>query len=362
MPRPNRGPYLAPNRHGTYDIAWTENGRSRRRSTGTPDFREAQKHLARFLMQHDREAYRELVKTRILLVRDILGDPAAPDGEDYWHEHVLEKVVGRDTQRYAIQKLVAHFGDMEVRQVDPADVAAYVRRRRAGDLGKPSKDGTIARELSVLVAAVRHAVRARRVKADDAPRVELPPPSPPKDRWLTKEEATRLLEAARQAKGGDGRLPRVYRFIVLALMTASRRTAILELKKDQIDLENGLIRLNPAGRRQTKKRRPPVPISDELRPVLERMMSEASSAYLLDHPGSVRAAFDRAVARAGLEDVTPHTLRHTWATWAAQAGVDMWKIAGVLGDTLATVERTYAHHHPNYLRGAVNAIGLSVAA
>lgn len=39
----------------------------------------------------------------------------------------------------------------------------------------------------------------------------------------------------------------------------------------------------------------------------------------------------------------------------AQAGVDLWEIAGVLGDTLATVEKTYAHHHPDYLRRAINA-------
>lgn len=361
MPRPNKGPYLAPNRHGTYDIAWTENGRSRRRSTGTPDFREAQKALAQFLLATDREAHREFIRGQILLVREALGDPAAKTGADYWHEHVLEKVVGQDTQRYAIDKLTAHFGDLNAAAIQPLDIAAYVRKRREGRLGKPSKDGTIARELSVLNAALHHAVRARRLRSDDMPRIELPQASPPKDRWLTKEEASRLLEAARQAKAPKDKLSRVYRFIVLALFTASRKTAILELKRDQIDLENGLIRLNPAGRRQTKKRRPPVPIADELRPVLERMLQEATSDYLLDHPGSVRVAFEKAVKRAGLEDVTPHTLRHTWATWAAQSGVDMWKIAGVLGDTLATVERTYAHHHPAFLRGAVNAIGLSAA-
>jgi hypothetical protein len=39
----------------------------------------------------------------------------------------------------------------------------------------------------------------------------------------------------------------------------------------------------------------------------------------------------------------------------AQAGADLWDIAGILGDTLATVEKTYAHHHPDYLRKAANA-------
>jgi integrase len=52
--------------------------------------------------------------------------------------------------------------------------------------------------------------------------------------------------------------------------------------------------------------------------------------------------------------MTPHTLRHTWATLAARAGVDLYAIAGVLGDTLSTVEKNYLHHAPDHLRGAIN--------
>jgi integrase len=54
--------------------------------------------------------------------------------------------------------------------------------------------------------------------------------------------------------------------------------------------------------------------------------------------------------------VTPHTFRHTWATWAAQRGVPLFEIAGMLGDTMKTVEKNYAHHHPDHLRGAVNSM------
>ena len=60
------------------------------------------------------------------------------------------------------------------------------------------------------------------------------------------------------------------------------------------------------------------------------------------------------MVRAGLQGVTRHTLRHTWATWAAQHRVSMWDIAGVLGDTVETVTRNYAHHSPDDLRAAVN--------
>jgi integrase len=52
----------------------------------------------------------------------------------------------------------------------------------------------------------------------------------------------------------------------------------------------------------------------------------------------------------GLEGVvTPHTLRHTAATWLMQAGVDMWTAAGYLGMTVKTLERVYGHHHPGHM-------------
>ena len=60
--------------------------------------------------------------------------------------------------------------------------------------------------------------------------------------------------------------------------------------------------------------------------------------------------FTAAVEDAGLEGtVTPHTLRHTAATWLMQAGVDMWTAAGYLGMTVETLERVYGHHHPGHM-------------
>ncbi len=68
----------------------------------------------------------------------------------------------------------------------------------------------------------------------------------------------------------------------------------------------------------------------------------------------IRHSFARAVERAGLKDVTPHTLRHTRATWLMQAGVDPWPAAGHLGMTLKTLEKTYGHHHPDYQKDAAD--------
>jgi integrase len=72
---------------------------------------------------------------------------------------------------------------------------------------------------------------------------------------------------------------------------------------------------------------------------------------------SVKTGFKHAVDLAGLwGKVTPHTLRHTAATWLMQRGVPIWQAAGYLGMSAQMIERTYGHHHPDYMRGAAEAI------
>lgn len=380
MPRPNRGIQLERNKFGIIEMRWSENGRSKRSSTGSRDMAEAEKIRANFVLLEERE--RRSVADAPMMVGDAIGDPEIP-GKDYWTEHVNPNVVDKETAKYARTKLLAHFGHLAVRDITPDDVKDYVdrrskkpraewtdRARMLGPLGRPSVNHTISRELSVLNAAIQHQVRERRLDAKEAPFIKLPGTSQPRERWLTEAEADRLLVAAdkrhKYARADREHLPRVYLFIALALNTASRKTALLQMKWDQIDFVNNRIYLNPTGRAQTKKRRPTVPISKELRPLLERAWREAGGhtdpdgtkeTHVLKGGGSIRTAFTKAVKRAGLgEDVTPHVLRHTWGTWAAQAGKSMFEIAGVMGDTIKTVEKNYAHHHPDYLQDTVNDI------
>jgi integrase len=71
--------------------------------------------------------------------------------------------------------------------------------------------------------------------------------------------------------------------------------------------------------------------------------------------GDIKKGFAAACARAGLKGVTPHTLRHTCATWLMQAGVNKWEAAGFLGMSMETLERVYGHHHPDHLSEAASA-------
>lgn len=59
---------------------------------------------------------------------------------------------------------------------------------------------------------------------------------------------------------------------------------------------------------------------------------------------------------AGLDDVTPHVLRHTCAAWLLKEGVSFAETAAYLSDSEAMIRKVYGHHHPDWLKGAASAL------
>ena len=116
------------------------------------------------------------------------------------------------------------------------------------------------------------------------------------------------------------------------------------------------------GARETNKRQPPVRLPPRLLAHLRRWKERGIAAsHVVEWHGkpvrSVKTGFASAVALAKLPGrVTPHTLRHTAATWLMQGGAPIWEAAGFLGMSPEMVERVYGHHHPDHLGAAVAAI------
>jgi integrase len=145
----------------------------------------------------------------------------------------------------------------------------------------------------------------------------------------------------------------------MGLYTGQRKEALLSLRWAQVDLEAGRINFNPPRRRQTNKRRPHVPIAPRLLPHLHRARRRGTDlGFVINRDGGrlgdIKKGFAAACARAGLEGVSPHTLRHTAATWLMQGGVAIWQASGFLGMTPETLEKVYGHHHPDYLKDAAS--------
>lgn len=283
---------------------------------------------------------------------------------DYTQEH---KVAAADRRYYAVKSLDELLGDRMLSAIDIPACREYMARRH------PVKHSTVRRELGVLQAAANHALRWRRITAAEMPSIELPPSAEPKTLWLFDDELKRLRGAAT----GRAKL-----FIDLAYYTASRKGALEFLTWDRVDLAKRRIVLADPGGRSNKKRKPVVPMADELwhalachkRVTLHVDETENGARYMEPHESAVlgypvgadiRPAFDAAAKRADLEmlpardgrpagRLTPHVLRHTRATHLLQKGVAPYAVAALLGDTVQTVLRVYGHHCPNYLAEAIS--------
>lgn len=180
----------------------------------------------------------------------------------------------------------------------------------------------------------------------------MPPASAPRDRYLTKGEVDTLLAAIDT--------PHVRLFVILAVTTGARMSALLDLTWGRVDFERGIIDLNPPGRHKTNKRRTVVPMNRRARIALEEAYEARLSDFVIEHGGkqiaSVKKAIRMAAQRSGVE-CSPHVFRHTAAVWMAEADVPMSKIAQYLGHTNARMTETvYARFSPSYMRDASAAL------
>lgn len=356
------GPRLECAENGVWYVHWTDGRRTKRVSTRQKNLQAAKSFFAAWLIE-DRTADPET--TRAFTIAQLW--------KVYFEKHVERPGAPASTARFTWNNLAPHFGDRLVSEIDQDLVDAYLAKRTSGAIGGRAVGSTIRRELITLRACINWCAdpKRRMVAAGDIAPFDLPAEAAPRDRWLRHDETQKLLTAAASLRT-DGRLHRVEVFLWLALETAGRKTALLELTWDRVDFETGVVHLNVPGARTTKKRRADVPMSAALRPVLERAHAERRNARVLEHGGDVWPTLQIVVERAGLAPgkraprrngdkpkktgISPHVLRHTAATQMARAGVPLWKIAKVLGNSLVMVEKVYAKHCPDDLREAVDRI------
>lgn len=335
-------------------------------SAGKGDVPQANAALAEFINRTSRRNFRQGHPDQVLI-----ADVLAEYGETHGPTTERPEVIG-----LAIAKLAEFWTVKTVAAVRPAACVEYVGWRSAQKDGRSKsenartvKASTARRELVVLAAALTWCWKEG--KLDRQVPVRLPPQAEPRERHLTRREAARLLWGALgwDAKGRrhHARINRhLARFILLGLYTGTRHNAILKLQwlpntaGGRVDLDAGILHRRPAGIVESGKRRPSIPLPPRLMPHLRRWR-RLTVQYVIEwqgHPirSQERRAWRRARELAKLDTgVTPHTLRHTCATWLLQAGVSIYDVAGVLGCGEDVVRRTYGHHAQDHLRAAVGA-------
>jgi hypothetical protein len=256
------------------------------------------------------------------------------------YESVLESKGAGETQKICVQHLRKFFSKTRINQIDSQIIIDYCKARNVSD-------PTLRRELGALKAAIMQAHKDRKITLADIPHIDLPRPSEPKKTYLPEADEVDFYNRA-QEHGG-----RLALFVAIALDTAARKEAILDLTWDRVDLNAGTIDFRIPGQQLHNKRRTVVPINSRLLPILKAAHANKTTDYILTHAGSIRKSWETFIKQTPYE-ITPHDLRRSFASIAVSNGVSFEDVAEVLCDSVETVRRHYGHLDPRAKLRAVN--------
>lgn len=314
-------------------IKLSHNGRSISKSSKTSDRRKAERYENRLKVD--------------LWDQEKLG--AKPNYT--WEEAVLrwldEKAhkasIGEDVRNF--RWLNAHLEGVALADINREKVDQIMKARRT----KTVSNATVNRTLALLRAVLRAAERDWEWLGR-APTVRLLPEPKGRNRTLTRAEAERLL----------AELPEHLRLMTqFSLLTGARQRNVRELQWSQVDLDRGLAWIHPD---QAKARRGiALPLTDEAVTLLRGQQGQHPQHVFTYQGRPLRyirnTAWRSALRRAGLTGFRWHDLRHTWASWHAEAGTPMHVLRELGGWASDVMVKRYAHLSVGHLAGYVRSFG-----
>jgi integrase len=331
MAQQQNGVYRRPNSRFWWMDATLPNGKRVRKSTGTEHREEAEAYLAKIKLDAYREVHFGIKPQRT------------------WQEAVVRYLQVkaalrsyRDVKRICVH-LHPYLKDLTLNHINGDVIWSVVQ----GELKKGNKAATVNRYL----ATIRNLLRTARDEwqwLDHIPKIRLLSGEVERDRWLTKEEAERLISVCP---------PHLAAVVQFALATGCRAREILGLEWNRVDLNRETAWLN-----QTKNGTPRgVPLNKSAINVLQEQVGKHSRFCFTYNGEPIRYnitnhAWIAALKKAGLEDFRFHDLRHTWASWHRQSGTSCDELKELGGWKTRSMVDRYAKFATEHLAKAANRI------
>ena len=274
---------------------------------------------------------------------------------------------------------VSEFGDKKLSELN----AWIIEKWRSNRLKSGIRPATVNRDLTAIKAALSKAVEWRFIPAH--PLADLKPSKVDhagKVRFLSDDEEASLLQALNEREerkrterdnGNQWRQARkktalpsftgqyadhLMPLVILALNTGMRRGELLTLAWADIDLPRALLTVNGDTAKSGKTRH--IPLNTDATAALEtwqQTTGQAQGLIFLNDEGkqlaSVKTAFNRLLANAGIENFRFHDLRHTFASKLVMAGVDLNTVRELLGHSDIKMTLRYALLAPEHKALAV---------
>jgi integrase/recombinase XerC len=229
-------------------------------------------------------------------------------------------------------------------------VDRMILRKYLSFLHRKNRKSSIARKLSTLRSFFKYLVREQIVSANPAKPVSTPKVEKLLPSALTVDEAFRLVESPSREKIIRETELRDRAILELLYSSGIRVSELVGLNPDRVDLNLGIIKVMGKGRKERI-----VPIGTKAMEALKdyaeiRGTMEDTSPLFLNRRGG--RLTDRSVARlvkkygrqSGIfRKISPHSLRHTFATHLLDAGADLREIQEMLGHASLSTTQRYTH-------------------
>ncbi|MFC1551531.1 tyrosine-type recombinase/integrase [Candidatus Latescibacterota bacterium] len=254
----------------------------------------------------------------------------------------------RSSYKLSFNHLAPGFGNLQLAGISKIKVQTYMTRRKRTGVS----NATVNREVTFLKSLLQRAVDWGYIDMNPLRGFKLLKEAPIRERYLTKEEGERLIQAS----------PDYLRDIILfALATGFRKSEIFGLTWDNVILNKrftyGEISVIGKGNKRRNIR-----MNKTVFSLLCRKIQKKKSKYVFPSPktggkiDNVNRAFQTALKEADIENFRFHDLRHTAASWMVQGGADIYAVQKILGHSNISTTQRYAHQSPEYLENQIKVL------
>lgn len=273
----------------------------------------------------------------------------------FWLNH-FEGVLLKDITEAKIYSAISKMSNRKARERWEQRTAKLLKKGADVTPYKPVpvSTATKSKHLALMKALMRAAEREWKW-IERSPVIKVPQERNKRVRWLTPPEAQRLIDECPEPLKST---------VQFALATGLRRSNIIDLKWQEIDMQRKVAWVHPE---DSKSGRAIGVALNEIACSILRKQIGNHHTWVFVHTSAVKrndgsqtaavrkmrvdsnTAWRAALSRAGIEDFRFHDLRHTWASWLIQAGVPLSALQEMGGwESIEMVQR-YAHLAPNHL-------------
>jgi integrase len=255
------------------------------------------------------------------------------------------------TEMYMRRHILPKWGKTRVSEINSRDVAQWLADKRKAGLAP----ATVVKIKSIFGRSYELGVRWGIPGCDKNPvrGIETKPLNNARERYVTHEEAARLLAAAKQSKNDQ-----LAAIIGLLLLTGMRVSELLSTKLKDVDLERRSIYVPTSKTGRSRY----VPLAQAAITIIEEVPKAAGAVYLFPSPKdpkkhltTIKHAWQTARDAANLPGLRIHDLRHSAASFMVNSGVDLFAVGKVLGHASFQSSQRYSHLANDTLLAAVEA-------